>query len=526
MNKHLTRFLHSSLLITFLTISCKKDDPATVTGPQQQVNISNLVTGDISTELNPSGKAPLTARLSFTSPEPTSVSIEVLGDIPVAQSFESKATSHVIPVLGLYPNTTNQVVVRVSSNVLYAVDTLTIDTDSLFYALPDIEIIQKGANMEPGMNLCGLSLGNDGVFSSNPIMFDSNGDIRWHLNLMSFPRISWPIKRLANGNLFFGSESTIYEYNMLGEEIRRWNLSGYDIHHEVVELPNGNFVIAVSKHFTTINDGTGVVNSVEDHIIEIDRSSGNVVTEWDLRQILDVDRHDLTNGNGDWFHMNGIAYQEEDDCLIVSGRNQGVVKINRKNELIWILAPDRGWGNAGEDGTGPATAPYLLKAVDGTGAPYANEIQDGSMSASDFDWTWGQHAPLILENGNLMLFDNGFSRFFDPAATDNYSRAVEYQIDEGNKTIREMWSYGKSRGLETYSMIISDVDQLANGNVLFLPGVMFQAEPYAKFIELDYPGNNVVFEAKIKFKNALGSGAFGWGQFDIMYRAHRMSLYP
>jgi hypothetical protein len=46
----------------------------------------------------------------------------------------------------------------------------------------------------------------------------------------------------------------------------------------------------------------------------------------------------------------------------------------------------------------------------------------------------------------------------------------------------------------------------------------------AKYVELTYPGGEVVFEATIKLKALLAApGAPG---FDAVYRSHRVSLYP
>ena len=42
-----------------------------------------------------------------------------------------------------------------------------------------------------------------------------------------------------------------------------------------------------------------------------------------MRPILDMDRYDLVEDEVDWFHNNAVYYSEADDCLLVSGRNQG-----------------------------------------------------------------------------------------------------------------------------------------------------------------------------------------------------------
>jgi arylsulfate sulfotransferase len=244
-----------------------------------------------------------------------------------------------------------------------------------------------------------------------------------------------------------------------------------------------------------------------------------------MRDILDVDRGDIVVPlNGDWFHMNAVYYDDSDNTLIVSGRNQGLVKVDMNNNLIWILQMHKNWGKAGADGTGPETSPFLLTAVDGGGTAYSQAIQDGDSAAASFDWNWGQHAPLVLPNGNILLFDNGQNRRYSPS--DSYSRAVEYEINEQNMTVRQVWEYGSARGTDAFSRIISDVDYLSNtNNILFSPGIVGgppykSPTTYSKIIETTSPAGTVVFEATLDFKN-IGPG----GGFDMSYRAEKINLY-
>jgi arylsulfate sulfotransferase len=43
-------------------------------------------------------------------------------------------------------------------------------------------------------------------------------------------------------------------------------------------------------------------------------------------------------------------------------------------------------------------------------------------------------------------------------------------------------------------------------------------------VEVTYPNNEVVFEADIFFKDALGTKEKSWGQFDIVFRGERYHL--
>jgi arylsulfate sulfotransferase len=492
----------------------------TIVAPEElEIPIEDVLDGPVVVTENPNGVTPLAAKATFRTKSPVAVTVSVLGPEPLVHELPEATTEHTIAILGLYPGTRNRVELRLADpGRFHAVDTLEISTDALPEFFPTVEIVAAArSQMEPGWTLSSLSIGDNGVFRSQPMMFDSNGDVRWYMDLSFLPGIVYMVERFANGNLLFGHAQSIYEYDMLGKEIRRWDLPGYGYHHDVVEKPDGNLLVAVRKLDLSTTD---------DHVIEVDRSSGGIVNEWDLRQVLDVYRRDLVDDDVDWFHMNAVWYSAVDDALIISGRNQATVKVTRDNELVWILAPHRGWGKAGPAADGHETSEFLLTAVDSDGDPYPDPVQQGDETVPGFDWPWGQHAPMILPDGNLFLFDNGLTRNFS-AEGPTYSRGVEYVIDESRMTVRQVWQYGEERGPDFYSVIISDVDLLsATGNRLIMPGVVFGADPHAFVTEVSYPDGNVVFEARLHFKNLLSSGALSWGNLDLVYRSERLPPYP
>jgi arylsulfate sulfotransferase len=497
--------------------ACTDSDP--IEPMPVQVPIGDLVTGVVDVTVDPSGRAPLAGVITFQSAVPARASLTVLGPEPIEHTVEEVLSEHAIPLLGLYPGTVNEVELRIeTTDNRYAVDTLEVSTAPVPDFFPDIEIlVAERERMEPGWNLASLSIGAGADFVTWPLMFDANGDIRWYLDL-SHLGMTFLVERFENGHLRFGNGSSVYEMDMLGNEVRRWDFPGWTFHHEVIEKPDGNLLVAVSK----VGESTS-----DDRVIEIARTSGAVVREWDLREVLDPNRREFSPNAIDWFHMNGIWYSEDDDALIISGRNQSaVVKVTGDNQLVWILAAHPGWGAAGLEGDGHETADFLLTAVDAEGNPYPQGVQLGDDALPEFRWSWGQHAPMLLPNGNLFLFDNGIDRMFATATT-AFSRGVEYEIDETAGTVRQVWQYGEERGQDFYSPIISDVDLLPQtGNRLITPGVSFGAEPRAYVTEVTYPAGEVVFEAKILFRNALGSGSPEWGQFDIVYRSERLPPYP
>jgi arylsulfate sulfotransferase len=431
------------------------------------------------------------------------------------------ALKHFVPLHGLYPGKDNKVVLRLDdqSKAVFAETTLRVQTEELPEFFPDIDVRRADMNrMEPGWTLSSFSVGDGGRFNTVPFIFDENGDIRWYMDLTFLGGMSFTINRFQNGNLRVGRGNTVFEFDQLGHEIRRWEMDGYWYHHESKEMPNGNILVAVNRQD---------IPTIEDHVVELNRTTGMVVRVWDLRELFESSLIENSKNPRDWFHMNAIWYDPTDDSLILSGRNQdSVIKVSGDNELIWMLAPHRDWNENVEDAVAPDMREYLLTAVDQEGFPFSKPVQQGVEDAPDFSWSWGQHASMLLPNGNLFLFDNGLNRNFSDVQP-NYSRGVEYKIDAKKMTIQQIWQYGKDRGDGFYSRIVSDVDWLPNtGNRLINPGIVWEGEPYALITEVTYPEKELVFEAKLTFANVKGSLERSWGQFDLVYRSERLKMYP
>ncbi|MDC8003412.1 aryl-sulfate sulfotransferase [Aureisphaera galaxeae] len=474
-------------------------------------------------KLNPNGISPLTAVIKVVSDKECSATIKVLGESPMEQSFETLAKNLDIPVVGLYANRTNEVVVTLKYEGGMVTDTLKIDTEKLPDYFPRIEINKiDRSNMEAGMHLCDIHYAKNGTYDSRPFIFDDQGEVRWYLDLSFFGDIIWPIQRLNDGVLLVGGTNEIHEYDMLGKTLKKSAIDKkYRIHHDIIELPDGKLLIPVRKDGALIQVNGKLIPSFNDFIILYNRDTNKVEKEWDLAKHLDVSRQLINKmTSSDWLHMNGIAYDSSDNSIIVSGKNQGLIKISWEDELQWIMAPKKGWGVSGRNEDGFDTNPYLLTAVNSEGKPYNDKVQNGIESAPNFDFPWGQHAPKLLPNGNIILYDNGFSRNFIQKV--NYSRAVEYEVDKESLTVKQNWQYGKERGSKFFSMLISDVDYLSTSkNILVTSGFIYHN---AKIVEVSYPNNEEIFEATLYFSSLNGNKTFNWGQLDILYRSERFKL--
>lgn len=510
------------MLLVVLVLGACDDDPVgpspepTPPGgpsPPGELVVSETVT------LDPTGFAPLTAVIDIETSEPVSLVLRVRGrrgpESDVRRHFAAMSQEHSIPVLGLYADHQNQVELDLldSSGETLDAREYSIQTSPANQNLPEVMIDVDGPGSVEGMTLVSY-FGHAGTrFPNRPFIFDRFGDIRWVLDYAGHPELgdlSYDdgVERLANGNLYFGNQRNdqIYEVDMTGRIVNTWEMPGFGFHHEVFEKPDGNFLV------TTHNRS---VSTIEDHVIEIERTTGAIVRVWNLRESLDRTRRTWSNEVTDWAHLNAVSYDDRDGTIIVSARHQGLVKLTADNDVVWILAPHRGWETAG-DGTDLSSR--LLKPLDSTGAPIEDVgVLSGETNHPDFEWNWYQHAPLVTPEGDVMLFDNGDNRNY--TETGPYSRAVRYEIDEAAMTVRQVWSYGKARGPETFSRFVSDVDYDAgSGHVFFSPGAVdLDFDNYGKVVEID-PAGDVVFEATIIPPQPYLIVTF--------HRTERLSLYP
>ena len=133
-----------------------------------------------------------------------------------------------------------------------------------------------------------------------------------------------------------------------------------------------------------------------------------------------------------------MEYSSDDNEIIVSGRTQGIVKLSAQNEVSYILAPHREWNTSGN---GTELSQFLLTPLDANDEPITDtDVLDGSENHPDFELSWYQHSPILMPNGNLMVFDNGDNRNYTNFGP--YSRAVEYRSEERRvgKECRSRWS--------------------------------------------------------------------------------------
>ncbi|MEM9820748.1 MAG: aryl-sulfate sulfotransferase [Bacteroidota bacterium] len=447
--------------------------------------------------LNPFGTAPLTALVDLELPVAGRFAVKVLakdeGGTSIEHDFDSVDKKHALPILGLYADYNNQVELSFKS------------PDGKVRLSQTIELPTEPCPLSFDLNI----VKNNFPEGHQPIHFivdrkagfDLQGEIRWYYTGDAF----YLFRKTKNGNLIIsGQEGGVsyqrprfYEVSMLGERIQTFEVPNL-LHHDIIEIPNGNFLVASN---TTLFDGNrNDGNLEEDLILEMDRQTGAIVQSWDLNNLLDNQRpypgnHENTD---DWLHLNSLFFDESDNSMVISGRNQSVVaKIDYvTGDLKWLLAHPAHWTNGLEN--------YLLQAVDENGQPLPAGVREF--------YPYYQHSVMSLPNGHLWMYDNGNFRDFYDDNTLPYNggtRAVEYKIDEVNKTVQLVWSYWPEQDI--FTAATGDVDyhpESGHRSVGFMQG-----GPYSpRIVEFD-ANNNLIFEMTVN-QNV------SW-----FYRFEQMSLY-
>ncbi|GAA4885445.1 aryl-sulfate sulfotransferase [Ferrimonas pelagia] len=530
--------------------------------------------------IDPYKVSPLTAIIDLGGKNIADVKVKVHGkgkggvDIEYDVGPTKILTYNGVPIVGLYPSHKNKVSVSYTVEGTIKNEEYTILTAGLPYNpvdgdvrfVPEFEPVTVADNFKDRLYFFNLMSrkpeisqfrwGSDGgaaEWDTKPlnVIADTNGDIRWMLDPNSqhdeesvyTSGVMIGTNQAPDGMLITGQGQRLFKFDLLGRHtmVRRLPRGFQDYSHDLEQLKNGNFIVRVAKRDYVRDDGV-VVNTVRDHVIEIDRD-GNVLDVWDFNKILDPYRDNLllaldvgavclnvdTESEGEtledldknapfgdipgvgpgrnWAHINSVQYSYHDDSIIVSARHQGTIKVGRDKQVKWILAPSEGW-------TGDL-ASKVLTPVDAKG----NNLKcDNGKCEGEFDWPWTQHTSYIGKTNNSVIsFDNGDGRGFEQPAfpTDKFSRAVQYEVNEADMTVQQVWQYGEERGYEWYSPITSLTQYFDDKDSMVIFSAsrgLFDREnpPELSLVEMEYEGSEVFVEMNVKMPKLHAPGYRAW----------------
>ena len=246
--------------------------------------------------------------------------------------------------------------------------------------------------------------------------------------------------------------------------------SGMTDYHDMIITDNNTYILqSYDSEVMDLSSVGGNEFEVINSILRIQEFSQNhnLIFDWYAADHLNI--FDYVNtllieqsigGQTSWMHGNSIDVDYDNNLILSNRTSNEIIKIDRiTGEVIWIIG-------------GPLNEFQII-----------NDQLSGVKS---------QHDVSRLDNGNLLIFDNG-----DPQEYGE-SRVVEYEIDETNKTATLIWEFQNPYGYISRAM--GSAQRLANGNTFINWGtILIEGESVgANIMEVTYE-KNIVLE--IQFDN-------------------------
>lgn len=347
---------------------------------------------------------------------------------------------------------------------------------SSMVVLPELDVIVSN-NPSPGK----IFVAN--CYSPDPqyIIISENNGTPYYSKVISSNILDF--KKQPNGNLTYidDEKGKFYEIDRSYNVVDSFYCgNGYttDV-HELQVLPNRHALLMsydpqIVDMSAVVPGGHQAATVIGLIIQEIDENK-NVIFQWrswDHFEITDATHQNFTAATIDYVHGNSIE-QDSDGNLIISSRHMDeITKINRTTgAIIWRL------GGKHNQFT------------------FINDTLRFSH----------QHAARRIANGNITLFDNGN---FHPVPS---SRAIEYKLNEKDKTAELVWQYKNSPFI--YGPAMGNVQRLENGNTLiswgFTAVTLTEVTPSGEIaLEMKMPPGYITYRAfKFEWEDILtGTG--------------------
>lgn len=312
---------------------------------------------------------------------------------------------------------------------------------ALALAQSPIEVITHTVEAAPGF-----------IFTAPPghlVVADSSGSVVFDRD------IGGPVfdfKPLGTGLIYFYQDTATWTaLNDNYEPVDNWQAVGYEADVHDFQTIGNNVLLLIYKPQTVDLSPYGghVTATVESCLIQELDADKNLVWSWDSIDYLPITQtnRSLTTSTVDYSHCNALDVDTDGNLLLSSRHLDEVTKIDHATgAVLWRLG--------------------------GQGNEFTFTNDDGFAL---------QHDIRRIENGHITLFDNG-----TPAR--GYSRAVEYELDEGAKVITRTWEY---RG--AFAFCCGNAQRLPGGNTFINWG---PADP--TIIEVN-PAGEIVFAAEVGF---------------------------
>ena len=287
-----------------------------------------------------------------------------------------------------------------------------------------------------GFNLCAS------LVAPRAFLLDMKGNVVHEWNKDLDPGYPWEFVRLCrNGDLLVSIQDrklARLDWNSRIKWMRRLRC-----HHDLSEAPNGDIMVLQRTYgFTTVHDLP--TPSRDDHVVVLS-ADGEIKSEFSIGHML-RDAVPVSHALHIWrWQLTNIRTSIQLRMRSLFMFDKGFMDLLHTNTVTCV---DRTYSPALREGSVIVCSPMIdvVAVID----PVQNRVV----------WQWGPgelegpHNPRVLDNGHILIFDNGVRR--------GYSRVVE--VDPA--TNRIVWSYEDQNREGFYSPVCGGAQRLPNGNTM------------------------------------------------------------
>jgi len=442
---------------------CPEDPPAS--DDDDSAGEAALLLDDLEIEINPTNV--LSAYVRWHTDVPATSRIE-FGEGGVPRFFvedEAPVTDHELFVFGLHPKSATTLWITSTTADGTSGELQTVHTTP---ALPFDEAsfqvtVYEGDAIQPGWTLINQMVGAI-IAPTIAMMIDEQGKPVWYHRLDGEPTFGDVQATLVDGHhVLIGGcvppSTRPVMVDLTGEPVWEGPLQADQaygpgaMHHTLQRLANGDFLTMTYD----LRDGVMI------DIIEQFGEGLDTVWRWDAGDHLPeaAETH---------LHGNTALVDLERDVAYFHAHQLGLLyQIDRASgEVLWTFGDGGDFTMLGEP---------------------------------TFPWPEYAHAAEFLDDGHLLLHDNG------DAETRGFTRAAEYVLDEDAMTAELVWEYPGEHDDFWYNYAWGDADRLDNGNTLITSGSMIPWDSQSRLLEVT-PSGEVVWEVWIGTPEGGLAGAY------------------
>ncbi len=296
-----------------------------------------------------------------------------------------------------------------------------------------------------------------GDFRLYLLIWDDLGRIVWYHASPPGARRVGTVRPRPDGNLLYASwPCCLREITPLGETVAEYPfpLEGARPHHDFLVREDGQ-VLAIGRYVVVVT----VDNSADGGDSELEILIDTLYL-WDL----DEARAELVWDSAEFWEIGPETTYSHANSVQIAPSGGVIMSFRHRNQAVEI-------------------SPDFERIEWRLGGP------DSDFALAEADRFYAQHTPLVLANGNVLLFDNGNSRPGtsawpeDDGMEPQWSRAMELRLDEEAMTATKVWEFRPEP--DAFGTARGSTQRLANGNTLINFG------SGGLIVEADADGNEV-----------------------------------